>query len=157
MPHSHKSLLSTNGLALSVRLSSLTSPSNSQVTSILPAFLKHYWSKSSELHWKAGTILCKCDRSKITSRASQGTHCTQAQNKPNYLLFRKTPLRNSGVRTTQRMRQSTLNSKEMFYSKVFVVNEHKRNPYPTVKRTAQRGKQTSYPPLECNEVQKEQG
>ena len=84
-------------------------------------------------------------------------HCTQAQNKPKYLLFRKTPLRNSGVRTTQRMSQSTLNNKEMFYSKVFVVNEHKRNPYPTLKRTVQRGKQTSYPTPECNEVEKEQG
>lgn len=67
-----QSLLSTNGLALSIRLSSLISPSNSQVTYILPAFLKCYWSKNLELHWEVGTILCKCDSSKITSRASQG-------------------------------------------------------------------------------------
>lgn len=54
------------------QITKLTSPSNSQVTYIFPAFLKCYWSKSLELHREAGTILCKWDSSKITSRASQG-------------------------------------------------------------------------------------
>lgn len=127
-----------------------------------PPFFLHFWNIIGQrAHSSIGKLVqsfANVTDLKLHQELVKGSaHCTQAQNNPKYLLFRKTPLRNSGVRTTQRMSQSTFNNKEMFYSKVFVVNEHKRNPYPTLKRTVQRGKQTSYPPPECKEVEKQQG